>query len=270
MLNQKNRTHFLTGDVESHVDSKVYEGILKTHAKEAIALIDFGLASVTTTENEAIERVQFTECDISPFHKNDITCETSKPFPFKRKESTNRFANQSLAFKELSTLLIHTFSPDETGRRSYPSAGGLYPIEPLVFIFNERIHSDTAFVPGCYHFRPISKKLQLIRKLSFDGFYSDIMHNLIKKENAPSFAILYVAHLGKSIFKYRYRGYRHAVMECGALYQQATMVAQTLGLGTTAWSSFGDYEILQSINLDPGVFLPITMQLFGYRAENNV
>ena len=266
MLNQQNRSHFLTGDIESHVDSKVYDAILKTHAKEAIALIDFGLASVTTAENEVIERVQFTECDISPFHKNDISCEASESVPFTRHSSINAFDPEPLAFEKLSTFLIHAFSPDTTGRRPYPSAGGLYPIEPLIFIFNERVKSENPITPGCYHFRPISKKLQLIKKLSFDTFYSKMMHGLIKPENTPCFTILYVAHVGKAIFKYRYRGYRHAVMEAGAMYQQATIASQSLGLRTTAWSSFGDHEILNAINLDPGVFLPVTMQLFGYRA----
>ncbi|MFO1257569.1 MAG: SagB/ThcOx family dehydrogenase [Gammaproteobacteria bacterium] len=262
-MNVFQRTHFITGDVESGIDSKVYESILKTHAKEAITLLDIGLVSVTNTENEMIERVQFTECDILPFHQGDLECTAEGAADFERLASVNAFEPRSISFSDVSKFLIHAFSPDKTGRRPYPSAGGLYPVEPLVFLFNERLEEDVE--SGCYHFRPIKQKLQIIQSITYEHFFNKLLHGMIKIENAPCFCILYVAHLGKSIFKYRYRGYRHAVMECGAMYQQATLVSQRQGLRTTAWSSFGDHEMLQALNLDPGVFLPITMQLFGYK-----
>lgn len=262
-MNKFQRSHFITGDVESGIDSKVYESILKTHAKEAITLLDIGLVSVTNTENEMIERVQFTECDILPFHNDDIECVTQEPSKFERLASVNAFASRSISFSEVSKFLIHAFSPDTAGRRPYPSAGGLYPVEPLIFLFKERLEEDIE--SGCYHFRPIKQKLQLLQSISYEHFFNKLLHGMIQLENAPCFCILYVAHLGKSIFKYRYRGYRHAVMECGAMYQQATAVSQNQGLRTTAWSSFGDHEILHALNLDQGVFLPITMQLFGYK-----
>jgi SagB-type dehydrogenase family enzyme len=262
-MNQHSRTHFITGDVESGVDSKVYESILKTHAKEAITLLDVGLFSVTNAENEMIERVQFTECDILPFHSQDITCVSDEAAEYQRHPSINAFDSKNITFNNLSKFLVHAFSPDEKGRRPYPSAGGLYPVEPLVFMFNERV--DNEIQSGCYHFRPISKKLQLIKNVTYERFFNKILHGMIPLDKAPCFCILYIAHLSKSIFKYRYRGYRHAVMECGAMYQQATIVSQQQGLKTTAWSSFGDHEVLHEINLDYGVFLPITMQLFGYR-----
>jgi hypothetical protein len=73
-----------------------------------------------------------------------------------------------------------------------------------------------------------------------------------------------MAHLGKAIFKYRYRGYRHALMEAGSMYQQATTISQQKDLRTTVWSTFSEQQMLYELSLDHGTYLPLTMQLFGY------
>jgi len=264
MISNK-RTHYITGDMETCIDAKVHETVLKTHAKESIALMDYGHFSVTNAEFDLIERMQFTECDILPFHDQDINCTNKLPNPFAREASVFTFSDKKIDFECLANVLNHAYGVDEQGRKAYPSAGGLYPIEPLVFVFQERTNDQIQ--SGCYHFRARLKKLQPIKKLSFERFFNKLLHGMVPIDEAPCFCVLYVAHLGKTIFKYRYRGYRHAVMECGAMYQQATIAAQNLGLRSTAWSSFSDYEMAYALDLDPATFLPITMQLFGYREQ---
>lgn len=254
---------FISGLVEAHVDAKVYQDVIKTHAKEAITLLDYGNLAITNVDPRTISRAQFTECEISPFHKHDLACTTDVPAQFSRQPSTSRFAAKPIHWHDLQTLLIHAFGADDNQRRSYPSAGGLYPVEPIVFLFQEHIHSQT-LVSGAYHFRSVSKILQLIQKIEADYFFDKLLHGLIDTNHTPCVAILYLAHVGKAIFKYRYRGYRHALMEAGSMYQQALIVAQHMGLRSTAWSSFGEHELLHALDLDYGTYLPLTMQLFGY------
>ncbi|KTD14293.1 SagB/ThcOx family dehydrogenase [Legionella israelensis] len=264
MLEVDKKKTFISSHVENYIDSKVHNEVSKAYAKECISLIDHGFAAISSVEEAIIERVQFTECEISPFHKNDIDCSDTEERQFHRQPSSIHFSSQKMNFIQLQSFLIQSFSPDEHGRRPYPSAGGLYPVEPLVFLFEDRIQTEHSLISGCYHFRPVSRTLQLIKPMTAEHFYSRLLHHLIAQQKRPAFCLLYLAHLGKSIFKYRYRGYRHAVMEAGSMYQQAIITSQALGLSNTVWSSFAEYEFLAALGLDPGAFMPLMMQLFGY------
>ncbi|MDI9817798.1 MULTISPECIES: SagB/ThcOx family dehydrogenase [unclassified Legionella] len=261
MEEQTSKT-FINSILDSHIDSDVHQDILKNHAKESITLLNFGNINISNVNSKIIQQVEFSETEISPFHKNDIDC-TAAVDSVCRKPSTYTFNQQKISFPDLQALLIRSFSPGENGRRHYPSAGGLYPVEPLVFLFPERIEGFS-HKPGCYHFRPLKKKLQLLKTMSGSFFFDNILHGLIDKKHHPCFSILYLANVGKAIFKYRYRGYRHALMEAGSMYQQATRISDEAGLRTTVWSSFSDQQLNHALELDHSTYLPLTLQFFGY------
>lgn len=262
------KTTFTTGLVEASLDAQVYQDIRRTFARETISFIKRGNLSITNTNPALITRVQFTECEISPFHHHDIDCSHIETSSFERNASLPKFIDKKIDFSAIQSLLVNTFSPCESGSRPYPSAGGLYPVEPLVFLFEDKIEGFNNRPSGCYHFRPISKKLQLIKKLDFQTFYNTMLHGFAGDDPAhwPNFSILYMAHIGKAIFKYRYRGYRHALMEAGSMYQQATRASQEMDLRTTVWSTFSEQQMLFELGLDHSTYLPLTMQLFGYGA----
>lgn len=255
---------FIGGLVEGLIDPKVYQDILKTHAREAICFPKFGHLSITNVDQKTISRMQFTECEISPFRQQEFACQTDSQPASTRTPSTHQFSSKPLSFKDLQTFLIHSFSPNETGHRPYPSAGGLYPVEPLVFIFKERISDLPEMKPGCYHYRPVSQSLQLLKTMTKEQLYHKILHGFVPIEQAPAICIAYIAHIGKAIFKYRYRGYRHALMEAGSMYQQAGITARQMGMHNTAWSTFSDHELLHDLGLDHGSYAALTMQLFGF------
>lgn len=263
-MSSTSKKPFIGGLVESNIDVKVYQDILQTYSKETISFPNYGNLSITNIDQKTISRVQFTECEISPFHKGELDCETTQEAAFDRKPSTPMFNDKNINFLDIQQLLIHSFSPNQAGQRPYPSAGGLYPIEPLVFLFEEKIDHQTKIQSGCYHFRPISQKLQFIKKIDKKYFLETLLHGFVDSKHAPCLGILYIAHIGKSIFKYRYRGYRHALMEAGSMYQQATIISQQMGMRNTVWSTFSDHEMLYALDLEYGTYLPLTMQLFGY------
>jgi SagB-type dehydrogenase family enzyme len=264
MSNQELKKPFISSLVEGCVDSAVQQDLLKSFAKESITFLEFGNLSITNVNPLVINRVEFTECEISPFHTHDINCTADKNSDFVRASSFSHFAPTPIDFSILQNFLIHTFSPDQKGHRPYPSAGGLYPLEPIIFIFPERVQNLPSMIPGAYHFRALSRQLQLIKKMSVHYFFQELLHDIISPDHRPCFAILYIAHLGKAIFKYRYRGYRQAMMEAGSMYQHATYVSQNIGLRSTVWSTFSEPELLFALDLDHATFLPLTMQLFGY------
>ena len=254
---------FINAILDNYIDQIVYQDILKSYAKETISFLSYGNLSITNMSSTLLNQVQFTETEISPFHKHDIDCEKFVPAKKNRKPSIALFDEKKLDFPIIQQLLVNSFSDNE-GTRPYPSAGALYCVEPLVFLFEERLNQFENHLSGCYHFRPISKKLQLIKQISINNFYDKLIHGCMNNNHLPCFGILYLINISKAIFKYRYRGYRHSVMEVGSMYQQATICSQEFGLRNTVWSTFSDQEILYALDLDHGAYMPITMQFFGY------
>lgn len=262
-MNVSEKKPFINALVDHYLDQSVYHDILKTYAKETISFMDYGNLSITNMSSVLLNQVQFTETEISPFHKHDIDCENTQPTQTRRKPSVAVFNDKKIDFSDVQSILVNSFSPNDD-TRPYPSAGGLYCIEPLVFLFQERINHFEHHLAGCYHFRPISKKLQLIKPISIAYFYEKLIHGYIKNNQLPCLGILYLVNISKALFKYRYRGYRHALMEIGSMYQQATICSQAMGLRNTVWSTFSDQEMLYALDLDHGAYMPMTMQFFGY------
>lgn len=258
---------FVNSLLDSSLDDEVYKKTIKNHSQESLSLLKFGNLNISNISTSLLQRVQASEAEISPFHGNDISCdEVPQSGLLAREASLASYSNKKLPLSSLKKLLLEAFATLDN-RRPYPSAGALYPIEPLIFLFPEGV-SEFSKKAGCYHFRAISKTLQLIKPLDKEFFYNEIFHNLIAPSATPCFSILYVMLASKAIFKYRYRGYRHALMEAGSMYQNATIVSQKIGLRTTLWSSFSDHQLSYMLDLDPLVYLPVTMQLFGYEDEH--
>ena len=250
------------------IDVDVYNDILKTHAKEALTFIPFGNMCLSPVNPQTIASIAALE---SPFPSDDsnkkivISCTSSTTVLNARNSSLRQFSPKMLSFSDINTLLINSFSPNHLGTRPYPSAGALYPIEPVLFLFKERVLHDQLIESGCYHFKAIDRTLELIKQMEMRPTMKRLFHGLVDVDAPPNLCILYLMHIGKSIFKYRYRGYRHALMEAGSMYQQVAMVSQSLGLGSTVWSGFNDYQMMHELGLNRRVFLPLTLQFLGYR-----
>lgn len=255
---------FINGLVEGSIDPVVYQDVLKTYARETITFLNYGNIGITQVNPKTISRVEYTETEISPFRKIELDCSgLDVEKGFERLASTQRFQPKLADFEVMKQLLVNCFSEGSGSHRPYPSAGGLYPVEPLVFLFKSRLKGFDG-EDGCYHYRPVSQKLQLLKKLSASDFFERCVHQYFDGQKLPNMGVMYVAHLGKAIFKYRYRGYRHALMEAGSMYQQATRVSEAMGFRTTVWSTFSEHEMLHVLELDYGSWLPLTMQFFGY------
>ena len=256
-----------TLSLKASIDPDVYNDILKTHAKEALTFIPFGNMCLSRVNPKMIALIAALQSSFPSEENNTkiaVACVPPTQVLCERKPSLRQFSKKTLDFSVIKTLLISSFSPNALGHRPYPSAGALYPIEAIVFLFNERVSHDAPIVSGCYHFKAIESSLELIKKMEMLPTINRLFHGLVDANAPPNVCILYLAHIGKSIFKYRYRGYRHALMEVGSMYQQVTMVAQSLGLGSTVWSGFNDYQVMHELGLNRRIFLPLTMQFLGY------
>lgn len=167
-------------------------------------------------------------------------------------------------------LLYDAFGRDEeTGSKKYPSAGALYPIVPLLLVFDEKAINGIN-VPGCYVFD--STNINLLRVSSWET--EDQIQKVTKlvsfdSEIRSPYCIAYAIDYKRAVTKYLYKGYRHALIEVGLMAQSFREVLKLDGiLGERCWSGFEDLALTAACGLNVRL-CPITLiQWFGY-PENN-
>ena len=183
--------------------------------------------------------------------------------PLKRKDSCEKFPSKDLTFREVAELLSPLLRKEGAPhKRGYPSGGALYPVEVFCFYFNNRI-LDWPYESKVLHLLPNTRTLE--------PFTHNIDENSLKQAilpesfdiGSPSLALIYCIYLPKSLFKYRYRGYRLAHLEAGSMYMLVDLRCKELNLQNRLWSGFTDLEVVQRLNLNPTLFLPTCIQFIG-------
>lgn len=248
--------------LSSLADTELLDNVHTFHQKTKFLLDNrmpnYGKFSIGLPELAALE---YTDNEISPFFHQSINIASQHKVNFKRKGSHDFFSTEKLSFAHLQSLLCESFSANETGKRPYPSAGALYPVETIAIMMEERM--TDAPQSGIYHFRPSLNTLQLLRHVTTKDLYDSIFIEDIQQLGTPSVAFVYVVNLQKATVKYSYRGYRNAIAEVGSMYQQADLVASALGLKNRLSGSFSDDQLTRFLELDNQVYAPIALQYFG-------
>jgi SagB-type dehydrogenase family enzyme len=220
-----------------------------------------------TLKYDQLRYLERSDFEISPFHDQDITCDSTSHIKIRRNRTAKSFSDKAqIPFGAIQTVLHHSFAMSKDGSRPYPSSGGLYSVEVICVIFAERVHESP--VSGFYHYRPHHHLLQPLKTANSQKI-NEVLYGMEQTESrTPNFALLYIVNVGKMLVKYRYRGYRYALMETGAMFQQADLISQCLGLINKLYSGFNDYELIKFIGLDPINFFPLVIQSFGVNNEN--
>jgi SagB-type dehydrogenase family enzyme len=134
------------------------------------------------------------------------------------------------------------------GRRTAPSAGGLYPIELYLAVGKVKDLS-----PGLYKYHP---KLHSIRKVMESDKRNDISNAALKqrciKEGAISIIIVGVYKITEN--KYGNRAKQYVQIECGAVCQNIYLQSYALGLGTVFVGAFKDQPLKLTLNLPEDEF----------------
>lgn len=170
--------------------------------------------------------------------------ETDREFAellFERR-STRSFSGESVSRATLSKLLWcgcgTTREHPESGKefRTYPSAGGTYPVETYVGIL------DGADVDsGLYYYHPGDHALRVLRtgetvadelRDSFAGEAAD------PRDAGAVFAL--TGAFWRSKAKYGPRGYRYTLLEAGHVAQNVYLASAAFGLGCVAVGGFYD------------------------------
>ncbi|MCU1503012.1 MAG: nitroreductase [Ilumatobacteraceae bacterium] len=130
-------------------------------------------------------------------------------------------------------------------RRTVPSAGGLFPLELLVFLRRVDDLDD-----GVYRYDPVGHVLELLD--GGDQFATVLAPTLYAYpfiEDANGFLAI-AAVFRRTQQKYGPRGYRYILLEAGHVGQHLALRGVELGLGTLCIGGFTDAALNASLGLD--------------------
>lgn len=180
-------------------------------------------------------------------------------------KTSHRYFNDDYAFEynQFSKILFNSFGKREDGHRNYASAGGLYPIIPLLIVIDIK---NLPFLndPGVYIYDSSDHQLLLLTKFTIEKIkaYKDCL--MFDQDEVPKLAIAYMVDIGKSVTKYKKRGYRHALIEVGLMAQNfRNELWKYDNLGECCWSGFNDNRLAFNLGLSPRLAPILMMQWFG-------
>ncbi|WAH55617.1 SagB/ThcOx family dehydrogenase [Pseudomonas silvicola] len=199
--------------------------------------------------------------------ENTLNSENLGPLPpnspLNRDRSCDRFTDDPISFPTVKGLLSAlTTASAEGHHRLYPSGGALYPVDVFCCRLgpgNDRWPSESDIL----HLLPASRKLEIIVATQPDDYLKEALlgQSFI---GTPYLALIYVAFLPKTLFKYRYRGYRLALMEVGSMYMLVDLQCRALGLKNRVWSGYTDHMVSNALSINPGLAVPLCVQFVGY------
>lgn len=180
-----------------------------------------------------------------------------------RNESCDYFDGGEVLFSAVESLMVPLLGKSKNSyKRGYPSGGALYPVEVFVCSLNENSKS-WPFTEKVIHLLPNAGEFEIVQNTFDSRGLKKSMLPIKSGIGTPPLAIVYVAYLPKTIFKYRYRGYRLALMEAGSIYMLVELQAKLLNLRCRLWSGFTDTMLCKSMGLNPAVFSPLCVHFIG-------
>lgn len=180
-----------------------------------------------------------------PRHRGEISVEEAI---FERR-SVRRYKDEPLTLKEVSQLLWSAGGKTVDGisgpTRSYPSAGGIYPLEIYIVAGNVIDLDD-----GIYRYRWRDHSISLVR-------VGDLRHELTRAAlgqrmvaDAPV-SIVFTAIFQRTVARYGKRGeVRYVPMDMGGAGQTVSLQAEALGLGTVIIGAFRDGEVKEVLKVE--------------------
>lgn len=133
-------------------------------------------------------------------------------------------------------------------RRTYPSGGGLYPIEvyPLLLQVDDR-------PAGITYYNAKEDKLRLLDRRSSDDFPKKVAEKFAGDDidiEGAALAMVLTATFARARGKYGPRSYRNILMEAGHIAQNIQLVSEALGLGSVPAAGFYDDDLNSLLAID--------------------
>ncbi|HCX49250.1 MAG TPA: hypothetical protein DG757_09490 [Bacillus sp. (in: Bacteria)] len=194
--------------------------------------------------------------EIALKHINEIN------FPNSQRE----FTDENISELEFCQLLYNSFGRSKNNpSKRYPSAGSLYPVIPLIYLFEKNAIEGMTIESGVYVFNTYKNSIRLVKELNSDE-KNEIKRitNTSNPHLVSKYCIGYAIDMKRAVAKYHRRGYRHALIEIGLAAQCFRESCKDLkNIGEVCWSGFDDNSLTHISGMNPRT-APITLlQWFG-------
>jgi SagB-type dehydrogenase family enzyme len=162
------------------------------------------------------------------------------------RRSVREYSDAPMALAHVSQLLwaAQGISEPESGKRTAPSAGALYPLE--IFLAARNVEG---LAQGVYKYNPKDQALNTIKQGDvLPALSAAALGQQAVEEGA--IAIIIAAVYDRTAQKYGDRGARYVHMEVGAAVENVYLQAESLGLGTVIIGAFDDDEVQAIIGME--------------------
>lgn len=259
-------TYFDRYENRSFDDSNLLE-LFHENTKNSGEYSKFALASVSKfTEDERYMFLESRTSDYAEAPTVDLpepgTLEESVGTVVERRRSRREMTGENVSLRELSTLLhygcgvtggselgieLPSGAEPSLSFRTYPSAGGLYPVEPYVLVVN---HDELA--AGIYYYKPEAHALRVVQEdPAIEDRIADVYRNLdVVDPRDSAVTVVLTAEFWRSMAKYGPRAYRLILQESGHLAQNLLVAAEAQGLASVPTASFTDRKLNDYLGVD--------------------
>ncbi len=173
--------------------------------------------------------------------------------------STRTYTNESLKLNDISQLLWaaggKTIDGITGATRSYPSAGGIYPLE--IYLVAGKVDCLCA---GIYHYNWKEHSITIVKKGDQRNQLSQASLGQSSIIEAPV-CIVITAVYSRTSKRYGKRGEsRYVHMDMGGAGQNISLQAESLGLGTVIIGAFWDSVVKKVLGVkdeDPLYIMPV-------------
>jgi SagB-type dehydrogenase family enzyme len=264
------QTEYSPLEISRYVDEKTYHDVRDFHEKTNYTLRPelHNRCYLSLARNSELKKFEYRELSMYPGFKGGAIKLKSNIFSnvnLTRNDSAKSFIDyESINFDSIDQLLKLSFGPKKEGsrKRPYPSGGAMYPIEVFLCKLSSKIE-NWPVSSSVFHLMPSSGYLEGVSKMKTESILDCLSGGDFESIGAPHFALVYAICFEKSIFKYRQRGYRLALMEAGSMYQMADLNGKVLGLNNRVWAGFSDHHVGKCLGVNPCMIAPLAVQFFG-------
>jgi SagB-type dehydrogenase family enzyme len=187
-----------------------------------------------------------------PMHDSNTSVEEA----LLQRRSIRNYSEGDLTLEQLGQLLWAAQGiTDPSGKRTAPSAGGLYPLEVYVVVGNVEGVS-----PGVYKYKPDSHSLVKMVDGDQRSALSQAAFNQ-KDVRLGAIDIIITASYERTTKKYGERGIRYMYLEAGHAAQNICLQTVALKLGTVTIGAFDDDSVKRVLSLsdneEPLYIMPV-------------
>lgn len=147
--------------------------------------------------------------------------------------------------------------------RTVPSAGGRYPINLYLIVFNIK-----TLKKGIYYWDPENSELCLLEEGDFRSLFKSCICDINSFDiEFCSFVIITTAEMEKTLGKYGDRGYRYICIDAGHISQNLYLTSSYLKLACKAIGGYYDNQISNFLGLNQEDEIVLLVHIFGKEYE---